>query len=191
MALLTVLAAGASAQVTISGGAALSTMEGQLGSGSAKGDIGFGGNVYVDYLLPIGIPLSLGFEAGYDTASITTSLEENEVKVTGNVIPLLLRVAYHLDLMANLDLYVVGKVGYILGFGEVEGESESGFNGLGFGVDVGAAYYLHPRFGLFIEGGFDRYNAEKEWDLEDMGMGKIDVKAPFTRFVTLGFSTKF
>jgi hypothetical protein len=42
--------------------------------------------------------------------------------------------------MANLDLYVVGKVGYVLGSGEDNyGNSEDGINGIGFGFDVGAA----------------------------------------------------
>ncbi|MDR2738977.1 MAG: hypothetical protein LBB68_03990, partial [Treponema sp.] len=60
--LFTALAAGASAQVTISGGFALSSMEAKQGSYSVDGDIGFGGNIYVDYLLPIGVPLSLGLK---------------------------------------------------------------------------------------------------------------------------------
>ncbi|MDR2738978.1 MAG: hypothetical protein LBB68_03995 [Treponema sp.] len=92
--------------------------------------------------------------------------------------------------MANLDLYVVGKIGYVLGFaeanfeGEGESEKEDGYNGIGFGFDVGAAYYFTPRFGAFAEAGFDLYNLEKDFDV-----GKIEV--PFSRFVTVGVSTKF
>ncbi|MDR2739903.1 MAG: porin family protein [Treponema sp.] len=178
--LFTALAAGASAQVTISGGFALSSMEAKGNVWSIDGDIGFGGNIYVDYLLPIGVPLSLGVEAGFDTASI----EEGADKVTGSAIPLLARVAYHFDFMANLDLYVVGKIGYVLGFAEARSGSEGGYNGIGFGFDVGAAYYFTPRFGAFAEAGFDRYNLEK-----DFGGEKIEV--PFSRFVTVGVSTKF
>jgi hypothetical protein len=175
-ALLTALAAGASAQVTISGGFALSSMKAEIGSQSFDGEIGLGGNVYVDYLLPIGVPLSLGAEVGFDTASID--------QIKGNVIPLLFRVAYHFDLMANLDLYLVGKVGYALGFAEVGDNTESGFGGIGFGFDAGAAYYFIPRFGAFAEAGFDRYNLEKD-------IGGETVKAPFSRFVTVGVSVKF
>jgi hypothetical protein len=183
LALLTVLAAGASAQITMSGGFALSSMEVKIEGYTANVDseIGLGGNVYVDYLLPIGVPLSLGAEIGFDTAVV----DDSGFKLTGNVIPLLLRVAYHFDLMANLDLYLVGKVGYVLGFAEyTDGDTEDGFGGIGFGFDVGAAYYLTPRFGAFFEGGFDRYNLEKDID-------GLTVKVPFSRFVTLGVSVKF
>jgi hypothetical protein len=179
-ALFTALAAGASAQVTISGGFALSSMSAEIEGTSFDGKVGFGGNVYADYLLPISVPLSLGLEVGIDTASV----EDDGIKVTGYAIPLLLRAAYHFDLMANLDLYVVGKIGFVLGSGEADGESQSGYNGVGFGFDVGAAYYFVPRFGIFGEAGFDRYNLKKEYD-------DITVKIPFNRFLTVGVSTKF
>jgi hypothetical protein len=176
LALFTVLAAGVSAQVTVSGGLALSTMSAEYGSSSIDGEIGWGSNIYVDYLLPISIPLSLGGEIGYDRASISGG----GYTVEGYAIPLLLRVAYHFDLMANLDLYLVGKIGYVLGGGEAGGSSESGYNGIGFGFDVGGAYYFTPRIGAFAEAGFDRYNCEKD-----------NLEILFTRFVTAGVSVKF
>jgi hypothetical protein len=180
LALFTALAMGASAQITLSGGFALSSMSAEIGSTSIDGGIGLGVNIYGDYLLPISIPLSLGIEVGYDTASI----EDDGIEVTGSAIPLLIRVAYHFDLMTKLDLYVVGKIGYVLGFGEAMGESQSGFNGIGIGFDVGAAYYFIPRLGVFAELGFDRYNLEKT-------VSGTKVEAPFTRFITVGISAKF
>jgi hypothetical protein len=180
LALFTALAAGASAQVTISGGFALSSMKAEVGPYTADGEIGLGGNVYVDYLLPISVPLSLGVEVGYDTATV----KDEGITVTGYAIPLLIRAAYHFDLLANLDLYVVGKIGYVLGGGESGGESESGYNGIGFGADVGVAYYFTSRIGVFGEAGFDRYNGKKDID-------EITIKIPFSRFVTVGVSTKF
>jgi hypothetical protein len=180
MALFTVLAAGASAQVTISGGFAVSSMEAKVGGYSVEGDIGLGGNIFVDYLLPIDMPLSLGFEVGYDTATLNDGIE-----VTGYAIPLLARVAYHFDLMANLDLYLVGKAGYVLGGGEdAAGNAEEDINGLGFGFDVGAAYYFSPRFGVFAEAGFERYSLEKK-------VGSDTYSFPFSRFIIVGLSTKF
>jgi hypothetical protein len=176
LALFTVLAVGVSAQVTISGGFALSSMSVEVGSWSQDGEMGFGGNVYVDYLLPVSVPVSLGAEIGYDTASI----EDGGYKVTGYAIPFLIRVAYHFDLMANLDLYLVGKLGYVFGGAEQGSNSESGYNGAGFGFDVGGAYYFTPRFGAFGELGFDRYNGEKN-----------SVEVHFTRFFTAGISVKF
>jgi hypothetical protein len=181
-ALFTALAAGVSAQVTISGGLALSSMKPKVMGTSLDGEGGFGGNVYLDYLLPISLPLSLGFEVGYDKATV----EDSGMKVTGSVTPLLLRAAYHFDLMANLDLYLVGKIGYVLGSSKSIGETESGYNGVGLGIDLGGAYYFTSRIGAFAEVGFDRYNAEKEIEGFD-----VKVEIPFTRFVTAGLSVKF
>jgi hypothetical protein len=181
-ALFVGLAAAASAQVTVSGGFALSSMEAKVGSASATGDIGVGGNIFVDYLLPISVPLSLGFELGYDTATLT----EGDITgdVTGYAIPLLLRAAYHFDLMANLDLYVVGKLGYVLGGGEGGGQTEDGINGVGFGFDVGVAYYFNSRVGVFAEAGFERYSLEKDVD-------GVTFEFPFSRFIIIGISAKF
>jgi hypothetical protein len=190
-ALFAGMAAGVSAQVTISGGFALSVMEAKVGGTNVgNGGIGAGGNIYADYLLPISVPLSLGLEFGVDTASVT----ENDYMVMGIAVPILLRVAYHFDLMPKLDLYGVGKIGYVLGSASASvpnekgkgttSVSESGYNGVGFGIDLGAAYYFVPRFGIFAEVGFDRYNLEK-----DVSGAKVVV--PFSRFLTIGVSTKF
>jgi hypothetical protein len=183
------LSAAAWSQVTISGGFALSYVKAEASaegySESIEGKVGVGGNVYADYLLPIGIPLSLGFEIGVDNGSLSPSGEagySGSIKVT--TIPLLLRAAYHFDLHPQLDLYLVGKIGYAFGFGEAYGQTESGFNGLGFGVDGGVAFYFTPRFGVFAEGGVDVYNLKKE----DSG---LTLKLPFYRFFTIGISTKF
>jgi hypothetical protein len=142
--------------------------------------IGLGGNLFVDYLLPISLPMSLGFELGFDTAEVS----EGGSTVTGNAIPLLIRVAYHFDLMANLDLYVVGKVGYVVGFAEAMGETEDGFGGVGFGFDVGAAYYFNSRIGVFAEAGFERSDLET-----DMRGWTLDI--PCSRFIIIGISAKF
>jgi hypothetical protein len=172
------LTAGVSAQITISGGAALSratlNLEELEDDASQSDTTGYGGNVYLDYLLPISIPLSLGVEAGFDGATTSAvggnSGDTFEDKITA--IPLLLRVAYHLDLMPRLDLYVVGKIGYVLGKwegdtldyytenipGAYRGYEATPPSGLGWGFDLGAAFYFTPNFGIFIEGGFDRYD---------------------------------
>jgi opacity protein-like surface antigen len=196
------LSAAAWSQVTISGGLALSVVNGEesYNGGSTykvDGKMGIGGNVYVDYLLPIGIPLSLGFEIGIDGAALDgpeAGYDSGDIKITA--IPLLLRAAYHFDLHPQLDLYVVGKIGYALGSGEIGNEKEDGFNGLGFGVDLGAAFYFMPRFGLFAEGGIDVYNLSKDFSGSyDDGYSttsyNVTTKLPFYRFLTIGLSTKF
>jgi opacity protein-like surface antigen len=208
--LSTVFAAGAFAQVTISGGFALSSIDrvDVLGFDNLEIDpeIGLGGNIYVDYLLPIGIPLSLGVEVGYDTAKFTMKnaipnadyteyVDSNEIVAA---IPLLLRVAYHVDLMARLDLYLVGKIGYTFGtwegdykdFAKKNNATIDDIAGFAFGFDIGAAFYFTSVFGIFVEAGFDSYA------LEGKIKGSYDsfsytFEAPFSRFVTVGFSTKF
>jgi hypothetical protein len=183
------IAEGAFAQVTISGGFALSSMEAKVKYGGSSttydGDVGVGGNIYADYLLPISVPLSLGLEIGVDTASVS----EGGNKITGTVIPLLLRAAYHFDLMPKLDLYGVGKIGVAVGSAKGDGfDDQDGFVGVGFGFDIGAAYYFIPRFGIFVEAGFDRYNLKKEVSISGQD---VTVEAPFNRFFTIGISTKF
>jgi hypothetical protein len=196
LALFAGLAAGASAQVTISGGFALSTLQAEASSGSntIDGEIGAGGNVYVDYLLPISIPLSIGVEVGVDSSTFNVS---GNWKDTVLAIPLLLRAAYHFDLMPKLDLYAVGKIGVAFGnwsgdFYDYEkfwgGDIDTPF-GVAFGIDVGAAYYFDPRIGLFAEAGFDDYNLKTKASFPDGSSETL--KAPFYRFLTIGLSTKF
>jgi hypothetical protein len=202
--ILAVLAAGAaSAQVTISGGFALSylnaNISGDGGSYKAKGDVGVGGNIYLDYLLPIGIPMSLGIEAGVDSSSFTDTGYTDTVLA----IPLLVRAAYHFDLHPKFDLYLVGKIGFVLGIWsgdqrDMVDQAGATVNpdspmGMGFGFDIGAAYYFTPLFGLFAEGGFDGYMLKSKIDFPGGGGGggSLDLDVPFYRFFTLGFSTKF
>jgi hypothetical protein len=186
------LTVGASAQITISGGFALSQLD-VSGSdlGDLDGGIGFGGNVYVDYILPINIPLSLGAEAGVDSAKLDSSVDDTIL-----AIPVLARVAYHFDILPKLDLYVVGKIG--IAFGSWKGEVRDSADeyasvktppGFAFGFDVGAAYYFTPTIGVFAEAGFDRYNLSAE--IEDSYYGSDTLEIPFNRFFTLGISAKF
>jgi hypothetical protein len=212
-ALFVGLAAGVSAQITVSGGFALSMMKMDSEGWDYVYDteIGYGGNVYLDWLLPVPIPLSLGLEAGFDTASAT---DDEGWTDSLSAIPLLARVAYHFDFARNLDLYIVGKIGYAFGIwkGDVydfamenddnnKGWSTSIPGGLGFGVDLGVAVYFTRNFGIFAEGGFDRYLVKSE----ATGKTNLDydgnevpwysdqwtINLPFTRFFTVGISLKF
>ncbi|MDR1215936.1 MAG: porin family protein [Treponema sp.] len=182
--LSTVFAAGVFAQVTISGGFALSSTDSVSVSGGStpiEGSVGMGFNIYADYLLPISIPLSLGFELGYDASK----LEYGGASATLGAIPLLIRAAYHFDLMSNLDLYLVGKIGYAIGTYSESGLEDIG--GVAFGFDAGVAYYFTPIVGAFLEAGFDDYAIEANI----AGESSAKVKAAFFRFLTFGISTKF
>lgn len=198
-----VLGAAVHAQITISGGFAVSyMMDGKLAfpdrnaEYNAAGNIGVGGNLYIDYILPINIPLSLGIESGVDTA--TFRLEGFSGKDTMLAIPVLLRVGYHFDLARSLDLYLVGKGGVV--FGTWNGDladtlKNTGYEpsvfGVGFGFDIGIAYYFISFLGVFVEAGFDDYMLTHDLATSEPGYpsGKID--APFYRFVTAGLSLKF
>jgi hypothetical protein len=185
LALLAGVSTGAFAQLTISGGFALSTMTAKIeGLGyDVEGGVGVGGNVYFDYLLPISIPLSLGAEIGADGASV--GVDDWEDKVLA--LPLLLRAAYHFDLDPKIDLYLVGKIGYVIGF-ITDGPDKEYFKssgGLGFGIDVGVAYYFTSVFGLFAEGGFDGYMLKTQFSDDSTD---FTLKTPFYRFLTLGIS---
>ncbi|MDR2343017.1 MAG: porin family protein [Spirochaetaceae bacterium] len=187
---------GVFAQVTVSGGFALSSVKEIKMSGDydpdIEADVGLGGNLFVDYLLPLSIPLSLGFEAGVDGASF----ESGTLKDTITAIPLLLRAAYHFDLLPKLDLYVVGKIGYVIGiwtgenrdYFEKNNTTVDAVGGVGFGIDVGAAYYFNSKFGLFAEAGFDDYALETKIKNDSFS---ATLKAPFNRFLTFGVSGKF
>jgi hypothetical protein len=187
LALLAVISsAGAYGQITISGGLALSRMDATDGNYTEKGNLGLGGNVYVDYFLPINIPLSLGGEIGADSSSFTAGGETDTVMA----VPILFRAAYHFDLFPRLDLYLVGKIGYAFGF-ITSGASKEDFDsagGMAFGVDAGLAYYFSSVFGLFIEGGFDDYMVTSKFSYG--GGSSYNVDTPFYRFVTLGISLK-
>ncbi|MDR1411450.1 MAG: porin family protein [Spirochaetaceae bacterium] len=194
------LSAGAYAQITVSGGFALSSVSGIEMSGygaNIDSSVGFGGNVYLDYLLPVSIPLSLGVEAGFDTGSFSVTYSGTKYDETIMAIPLLLRVAYHFDLFPKLDLYLVGKIGYAFGIWtgsyrdmvDMTGYDVDTIGGLAFGFDAGVAYYFTSHMGLFIEAGFDDYMLETKIS-SSAGYAET-LKAPFNRFVTVGLSTKF
>jgi hypothetical protein len=195
-ALSAVCAATSFAQVTVSGGFAISSVKDikVVGGGnpSIDSETGIGGNLFVDYLLPISIPLSLGFELGVDGAKFTI---ENDGEESMTAIPLLLRAAWHFDLLPKLDLYLVGKIGYVIGVweGDVKDELEKYYSiddvgGVGFGFDLGVAYYPSSKFGVFAEVGFDEYALETKIT---GGGDSLTLKAPFNRFLTFGISGKF
>jgi hypothetical protein len=189
------LTAGAYAQITIGGGFALSNMEAETSGYSSltyKGDAGFGLHAYLDCLLPISIPLSLGAEIGFDGSSFY----ETGTKDTVTAIPFLIRAAYHFDLYPQLDLYLMGKLGYVFGSwdGDVKkaakemGAAVDDPGGVGFGFDLGAAWYFTEKVGAFAELGFDRYALSTKVSFAGQNM---TIDAPFNRIFTAGVSFKF
>jgi hypothetical protein len=90
----------------------------------------------------------------------------------------------------------VGKIG--VPFGIWTGETKDLYEnfgmtieippGVGFGIDVGAAYYFTATIGAFVEAGFDRYGLSAK---AKYAGGSDTLDAPFNRFLTFGISTKF
>jgi hypothetical protein len=212
---------GAYAQITVSGGFAVSSINdakitGYMGHYPSYGPSienskpGLGGSLSADWLLPGSIPLSLGFEAGFDSASfeiIEEVFTHGFFNDTVTAIPLLLRAAWHFDIVPKLDLYLVGKIGYVIGImegdfknhveNEKDGKVES-VGGVGFGFDVGVAYYLNPKMGIFVEAGFDSYVFETKYSPGNVPFQNlfyetktVTVATPFYRFFTAGVSVKF
>ncbi|MDR1306560.1 MAG: porin family protein [Treponema sp.] len=180
-------AAGAYGQFTISGGFALSRVNAESDGITVEGSVGIGGNVYVDYLLPINIPLSLGGEIGIDSSSLETNTDDIRVLA----IPILARAAYHFDLFPKFDLYVVGKIGFAIGrITDGPKNVTDAFDsaaGFAFGIDAGAAYYFTSLVGVFAEVGFDDYMIKAKF--KESG-GSYSIKTPFYRFITFGLSFK-
>jgi hypothetical protein len=109
--------------------------------------------------------------------------------MTAMAVPILLRAAYHFDLLPKLDLYAVGKLGYALGFvtaGTLQQYFDSA-GGFAIGIDAGAAYYFASAFGAFIEVGFDDYTIESNFS---NGSYSQTISTPFSRFFTIGLSFK-
>ncbi|GHV69733.1 hypothetical protein AGMMS49928_13380 [Spirochaetia bacterium] len=193
----------ANAQVTISGGLALGSAEykDSMGSSTIKGDVGIGGNIYLDYVLPIGVPMSLGIEAGIDTSTFKDTNKDSNTEDVGTAIPILLRVAYHFDLASNLDLYLVGKIGYA--FNDFTGDTADYMKsvdvtlemegGIAFGIDLGVCFYFTPLVGIFAEAGYDQYNGKVTAKFNDYysGSSSETIDTTFNRFFTAGLSIKF
>jgi opacity protein-like surface antigen len=181
--------AGASAQskpkaVTIGAGFAMSSRPQIEVNGSPQTDSGGGAgiNVFGDYRLPIGVPLSLGLESGFSSSDVTPG----DGSLT--VIPILFRVGYHFNPGTKLDFYLVGKIGYAMGKIDVGGQIDESMSGLAFGFDVGVAYYFIPSVGAFLEVGVTRYGLET--DIEEQGQSAT-IEAPFNHFLTLGIAFRF
>jgi hypothetical protein len=196
-------------QMTVSGGFALSTTATDPDV-VVTGVIGAGGNISLDWLLPIGIPVSLGFEAGFNSSAFR--YEEDGFSIRDDsisAIPLLFRAVYHFDISPKIDPYLVGKIGYVFGIwqGVTEiyrevledwGYSQSWYEfsqisgGLGFGFDLGVAYYFTANVGLFAESGFDRYMLSIVLKAHEGYYRGITtaLDAHVYRFLTLGLSLK-
>lgn len=172
-----------------------------LTGGSIVTDLRFlslNGNVSVDYALPIGLPLIIGFETGYLWSNTTIKHSYDEYDgVYLSYVPFVLHLAWHPNLQVKgIDAYIVGKAGFGLAFWSGNNTiSSNGLfemkNGYGhiLGIDIGCRYFFNERIGLYLEAGYDRYYFfyEKSYSsgVKDDRIGYFD------KFGTVGFTVLF
>jgi hypothetical protein len=157
-------------QVGVGGGFAVETPR---NSYDWKGEVTLaGGSVAVDYVLPIGVPLSIGAEVGFYYGIGNTLVID---------LPVMGRIGFHPNIAGSpeLDTYVVGKCGY---------DFLAGDGGLSFGLDIGVCYYLFEGIGVFAEAGFDATLYTFTYT-SDANIDKVDGLAG--RYITIGVRKPF
>jgi len=135
--------------------------------------VGFGTGVYatdimipplqasVEYLLPIGIPLSVGgfFEMGIwkdDTKFYSYTRTRTETRMAFGA-----KAAWHVDLgLKNLDLYLGLKLGWMLWNLETKYSDEASarplnnYDAFFYGFCLGARYFFTNNIGIYLEAGY-------------------------------------
>ncbi|GHV82796.1 hypothetical protein AGMMS50212_01360 [Spirochaetia bacterium] len=158
---------------------------------STKDSTLLGGALAVDYALPFAA-LTVGGEIGFSNAPLKSSAG-SDPKLSVGLIPILLRVGYHPNLdVRNLDVYILGKVGYGFGFwsgDDYEKDEATHPHGFVYGVDIGARYFFGQRFGVFAEVGYEHYYLDYEYNL-GAELGKLKWSAYANKFLTLGITIK-
>lgn len=172
-----------------------------ISDGGAEKTNMYGGALSVDYAMPLGIPFALGFEAGfewsqqdyYGTISSSASLALA-------YIPMALRIAWHPNFgIENLDVYLMAKGGYGIGFWLGSGlDYPDGTNlkgrlsmprGMIFGTVIGGRYFFTENLAAFIEISYDHYLINYKYDTRDI-QGEISCSGYAIKFATLGITYK-
>ncbi len=142
-----------------------------------------GGRLQVDY--GANQYLTIGLETGYGSAQI------GNTGFSMGAVPILARLAWHPVAFNRIDPYIVGKLGYAIGFWTDEGDDYNWSNPHGgsvWGVDVGARFFITQTVGLFIETGYECLHLE--WDHPGMEIGKWDDTANGRTYAIVGLTIK-
>jgi hypothetical protein len=143
-----------------------------------------GGRLQADYALKR--YLSLGLEAGYNTAQVG----DTDFSV-GNI-PILARVGWHPVALKNIDPYFVGKAGYGFCLFTDEGNDYDWKNphaGFVWGAGLGTRFFFTKNIGVFIEAGYECLDIG--WDHPGMELEKWEDSASARTFGIIGIALKF
>jgi hypothetical protein len=112
------------------------------------------GTVAVDYALPINFGLTVGGEIGLSGSKLKGAWVDPNMSFLG--IPLIARIAWHPNFeIRNLDLYLLMKLGWDIGFWAGDNTPPNNPNGFIYGFNVGGRYFFTPSIGAFLEGGYE------------------------------------
>jgi hypothetical protein len=143
-----------------------------------------GGRLQADYALKR--YLSLGLEAGYNTAQV------GNTDFSIGTIPVLARIAWHPFALNNIDPYIVGKAGYSLNQWTAEGDDYNWANlqsGFVWGVNLGTRFFVAKNAGIFIEAGYECFDIG--WEHPGMEKKKWEDSASARTFAIIGIALKF
>jgi hypothetical protein len=143
-----------------------------------------GGRLQADYA--VARFLSLGAEAGYNTAQVG-----NTDFSVGNV-PVFARVAWHPFALNNFDPYLVGKAGYGFSMWTKEGNDHNWTDlqgGFAWGACLGTRFFFTRNVGLFIEAGYECLDIG--WEHPGMELEKWEDSASVRTFAVIGIALKF
>ncbi|MDR3324823.1 MAG: hypothetical protein LBS82_02380 [Spirochaetaceae bacterium] len=134
----------------------------------------YGASLALDYaLFPV---LSVGFEGGAHVVG------DGDGRFA--TMPVLARLGVHLGFaFERFDVYAVFKFGYA--FGASSGAAAYGgvLSGLVVGADLGLSYFFTGVFGVFFEGGYERFTLARD------GYGRDGVFAD--KYASAGVAFKF
>jgi hypothetical protein len=144
----------------------------------------FGGDVAVDYALPINFALTVGGELGFYGSKLGGFAGYD---ATVGLIPILGRVAWHPNWeVKGLDTYVMFKLGIGMGFWGGSDKPDGITNPFGFSYsfNIGGRYFFTDMIGAFLEVGYEYYFLDYEYDLGKLGT--YTAHAFGDKFLTLG-----
>ena len=157
-----------------------------------------GGAVSFEWLPSGKAGLSYGVETGFYYAGYSSGNMDGSAMA----IPILFRLGWHPSFIKveNLDVYLLGKVGWTFGFwgGDIadikplasfgDDAAISSPSGLSFGGNIGAKYFITPSVGIFLEAGMNWYRLNTS---ASQSILTIVYYANIENYATLGVTYKF
>jgi hypothetical protein len=135
------------------------------------GSVFLDGSISADWIPNDKIGLSYGIESGLNGGSTQDNI------ILG--IPIIFRLGWYPNFIKieNLDIFILGKVGWAFGIWGSSLDKDSTPNGIVGGINFGGRYWFTPRIGIYTEIGYNYYGLARnskhpEYPL-GYGSGKI------------------